>query len=545
TGQVLEAESSSLLINLDPENIGGASPDYITTFTEGNQPVSITDTAVIEDNEGIGINYLTVTITNPQPGDILTADTSGTNIIFQYDQTRLTLTGMNPGGLEAAQNYQQVLQTIQFSNPGTNPDTTRRIIEFTAFSGQNQGDTANNTASNTVRCFLTIISVNSSPVNTIPSVQMTPKNVNLIFNSNNGNRISVSDEEAEAGEIQVSLTINRGSLSLTGDSGSRISGNNTAGIVLTGTIAQVNSELDGLKYEPETDWFGKVYLNIETSDLGYSGIPGPLTDLDIIEITVGVTTGPSEEPDAVFNEGETVILDAFTSIGEMKNYEWSQISGPGVYLSDNTIASPSFVAPIVISQEAILIFELKSENQEGAKFTTRIVIQINDNGIIGFPEDVLTFRPNTTTEMGIKIIEGELISIRGINPDEIEVFENKPENLIYGLINMQIRILNPTMGAIAEIYFSEPVSNEFRCFGFYENSGWSDHGDNSVFSEDNRHITLYISDYPENGNIPENSIINDTSGLGKPSAITDSGAGDSGGGCFIIVSDLKNNLNPF
>ncbi|QTA82888.1 Uncharacterized protein dnl_52740 [Desulfonema limicola] len=534
-GYVTEAESSSLAINLDPENISGRNPDYTASFKEGDLPVNITaPSAVIEDNEGMGINYLTITIKNPQPGDILTADTSGTNIIFQYNQNSLVLTGMNPGGMDSAEQYQKVLQTVRFNNPGTNPDTTMRIIEFTAFSGQNN----DNTASNTAACFLTIISVNSPPVNTIPGSQMTPVNIVLIFSSNNGNRISVSDEEAEAGEIQVSLTIDRGSLILAGDSGSRITGNNTIAVVLTGAVEQVNSELDGLKYEPEPGWSGKVYLNIETSDLGYSGMPGPLTDNDIIEITVGVTTEPNQEPDAVFNEGETVILDAFDQTGEMKTYEWYQISGPGVFLSDKNIASPAFTAPIVSFQGAELIFELKSENNEGMKFTTRVIIKINDNGIIGFPEDVLTFRPAAQAEMGIKIIKGELISIKGINPDEIENTENRPENLIYGLINIQVKVLTPEdQGAVAEIYFSEPADNEYKWFGFHEDSGWSDYGENSVFSDDRRHVTLYLNDYMDNG------IINNTSGLGKPS--TGSGAGDSGGGCFIRISDLKNNLNPF
>jgi len=633
TGQAIEAESSSLLINLDPDNKSGASPGYTAVFTEGNLPVNITSSdAFISDSEDTGINYLTITITNPKPGDILKADDMGTDIIFQYNQNSLTLTGMSPGGLNTAAQYEQVLKTVQFNNPGKNPDTSLRTIEFTAFSGETPG--------NTVKCLLTVVSVNSAPVNTVPDSQMTPKNVPLVFSSSNGNRISVSDEEAEAGEIKVSLDIDTGIFILAQDSGSRITGNNTKNIVITGTVEQVNSDLDGLKYEPKKDWFGKVYLNIETSDLGYSGIPGPLTDTDIVEITVGVTTelnqppiaiaggdliveeyqavslngsGSSDpdgeitdykwiqtegvqvvlsgaetafasftspgfekdseilsfqitvtdnkgkqgvdtvivklvqtaEPDAVFNEGQTVILDTSDSIDDMKTYKWTQISGPVVFLSDSAAASPSFVAPIVSSQGARLIFELNSENQEGAKFTTRVIIQVNDNGIIGFPEDVLTFSPTTATAMGIKIIEGELLSIKGITPDETSS-ENRPENLIYGLINMQIRVLTSAGRAVAEIYFSEPVDSELKWFGYNEVLGWSEYGENSVFSEDRRYVTLYLNDSGPNDNDGlENGIVNNSSCPGKPVSGTEGGDGDSGGGCFIIVLDPVNHFNPF
>lgn len=545
TGPGFEAKADSLFINLDPNNTGGTAPDYIASYTEGNQPVNLTaPDAEISDQEGIGITYLEVIITNPRPGDILTADTAGTGIIFQYDQNRLALTGMTPGGQDAADQYQKVLQTVSFANSGTNPDTTQRIIEFTAYSGETPG--------NTVKCLVTIISINSSPVNTVPGSQMTPRNLPLIFDSNNGNRISVSDEEAL--EIQVSLSIDKGVLNLPQNSISVITGNNTSNIMITGTVMQVNSDLDGLKYEPEPGWFGNTILNIETSDLGFSGIPGPLTDIDIIDITVGVTTEPEPnpepdpEPDGIFNEGETVTLNIpgiSDSAGEITSYEWNQVSGPDVTLSGTYDPSPSFVAPIVNNEGALLEFELIYENQNLERFTARQIIRVNDNAIIGYPEDVLTFKPDTEIQMGIKIIEGELVSLKGINPDEIEDTGNRPENLIYGLINMQIKIPYSAERAVAEIYFPEPAGSEFKWFGYDENSGWSEYDENSVFSDDRRHVSIFINgntDDSETENIGDNNntaekIISNTSGLGKTSLITESGTGDSGGGCFVIVSD--------
>ncbi|MBT3338767.1 MAG: lamin tail domain-containing protein [Anaerolineae bacterium] len=130
--------------------------------------------------------------------------------------------------------------------------------------------------------------LNTAPVNSVPGAQSTDDNSALVFSTVNGNPISISDEDAGSADVQVTLTVTKGSLTLNGTTGitSFSSGDGTTDPTMTfkGPLASINAALDGLKYLPNTGHSGSDSLNITTDDLGASGSGGAQSDNDAVAI---------------------------------------------------------------------------------------------------------------------------------------------------------------------------------------------------------------------------------------------------------------------
>src|SRR5205085_6859295 len=106
----------------------------------------------------------------------------------------------------------------------------------------------------------------------------------------NGNAIVIGDIDAASGQIQVSLSVTNGSLTLGSMTGLTFSvgdGTADASVAFTGTLADINSALDGLSFMPTAAFSGGAVLQIVTSDQGNSGAGGTLTDTDTVNITIG------------------------------------------------------------------------------------------------------------------------------------------------------------------------------------------------------------------------------------------------------------------
>lgn len=155
---------------------------------------------------------------------------------------------------------------------------------------------------------ITVSAVNDDPVNSVPGAQTIAEGTARVFNTTNGNLISVSDLDAGSSLIQVSLSASNGRLSLSGTSGLSFvfsdvngtgAGDGTADGSLTfrGTLSDVNAALAGLVFVPSAHFAGAATITLATNDLGQTGKGGPLTDTDAV--TVNVT--PDSVNDAPVN----------------------------------------------------------------------------------------------------------------------------------------------------------------------------------------------------------------------------------------------------
>ena len=105
---------------------------------------------------------------------------------------------------------------------------------------------------------ITVNAVNDAPVNTAPSGQYTAYNTSMVFSATNGNQISISDVDAGAGSVQVSLTVGHGTLTLGGTAGLTFTGgaNGSASLTVTGSMTAINTALNGMTYAPTTNYRG-------------------------------------------------------------------------------------------------------------------------------------------------------------------------------------------------------------------------------------------------------------------------------------------------
>ena len=136
---------------------------------------------------------------------------------------------------------------------------------------------------------ITVENVNEAPVNSVPAAQSTNDNTPLTFSTADGNLISISDVDAGTADVEMTLYVNDGTLTLASVAGLTFSvgnGVDDATITFQGTIAEINTALDGLVYTPNTGFSSTDTLTVLTDDLGESGSGGALTDTDTVDINV-------------------------------------------------------------------------------------------------------------------------------------------------------------------------------------------------------------------------------------------------------------------
>lgn len=86
--------------------------------------------------------------------------------------------------------------------------------------------------------------------------------------------------------------------------------------------------------------------------------------------------------DQTVAEGASVTLDAAGSSdpdGDTLTYEWTQVSGPAVVLSDHDTATPSFTAPQVGPAGATLVFRVTVDDGYGGDDSAEVTITVQDS----------------------------------------------------------------------------------------------------------------------------------------------------------------------
>ena len=173
---------------------------------------------------------------------------------------------------------------------------------------------------------ITVNAVDDAPINSIPSPQSTDEDTILTFSSGGGNAISIADVDAGGGDMAVTLNATNGTLTLSGIAGLAFTtGDDTAdaSMVFTGTIAAINTALEGMTFDPTPEYYGAASVQIITDDQGNTGSGGPLTDDDTAAITVNAID------DAPINN-----MPVAQSVDEDTTLTFSAGSGNAISISD-------------------------------------------------------------------------------------------------------------------------------------------------------------------------------------------------------------------
>jgi lysophospholipase L1-like esterase len=245
-------------------------------------------------------------------------------------------------------------------------------------------------------------------------------------------------------------------------------------------------------------------------------------------------------PDQTVEKGLTVTLDGSNSSdpdGDTISYQWTQIGGIPVTLSDPTAAKPTFVTPIVGPSGIILTFELTVEDSGGLKSSDEVSVTIYDNGITGFPADVLTMTCSRGKSIGIKVESGgDYVSITAVDPATIPDSSDKPENLPCGLFDLLIKT-DAVGGTVKVTFYLETQAGVNDKWSKYKNSTgvWEDCSAYASFNAARDQVTVTFVDGGDGDDGPADGWIVDPSGLSSPASTSTSsgGGGGGGGGCFI------------
>ena len=264
------------------------TPPVVTTsvsvlaYPESIGPVPVDSGLSVIDEDSATLVSATVRITgNYVSGEDLlafnNANSWGITGTWASATGTLTLTGVS-----TVANYQAALRSVTYQNTSEKPSTLTRSVTFTASDG-------GFTSTAAVRQ-IAVSSVNDPAVNTVPGTQPGSEDAPVVFSAGNGNQIVISDVDAGTAPIQVTLTATNGRLTLAQTSAlTFVTGDGSAdtSMTFTGKIADINSALNGLRFDPNANYNGPASVQIATNDLGNSGIGGALITNSTVAIDFG------------------------------------------------------------------------------------------------------------------------------------------------------------------------------------------------------------------------------------------------------------------
>lgn len=270
-------------IDLDADDSSGeAGGDFAAAFVEDAGPINIADTdVVIRDLDDDFLTSLTVAISNVrnEPLEFLAADVTGTNITASYDAdaAELTLTGV-----DSLTRYEQALRRLTYDNLDEHPNATLRDITFVAANATGQSDTAT--------AHVSVQRVNDAPHIFAPDLQVTARDVPLVFQPSNGNAIALTDPDAGNNDVIMRIAAVNGTFTMGSTFGVSFSqGDGTADTVstFTGDQFQISSALAGAYFQPFGGFSGTGKLYLTADDLGNRGTGPAQSDADsvVIEVT--------------------------------------------------------------------------------------------------------------------------------------------------------------------------------------------------------------------------------------------------------------------
>jgi hypothetical protein len=245
------------------------------------------------------------------------------------------------------------------------------------------------------------------------------------------------------------------------------------------------------------------------------------------------------------SEGDMVILDASESTDPedgITAYWWEQDSGTPVTLYDPTAVSTTFVAPAVSGMEIRLSFRLTVTDDGGLQSMDEISVTVEDNGITRFPDDVITTTSSTGEDIGIRVVSGgSCVALDMADPSAIDDDRNRPENMIYGLIDAQFKVDTLAGTVVVIFYLAAPAPEGYTWHKYSPTVGWYDYSDHAVFNAARDQVTITMvdggigdDDGVANGVIVDPSVLGAAStGGGTPSARSDT---NTLSGCFISAA---------
>lgn len=253
---------------------------------------------------------------NPTTLDVLTNDraNNASGAPVGALPTNVIITAVNGVALSAGQS----IVTAAGGTVGVN--TLSKSLNYKPAPNATGPDTFTYTIRNpatgvtdTTTVTINLTAVNDAPINTLPAAigaRTVAEDGVLAFPGN----ISVADVDAGANDIQTTISVANGTLTLGSTTGLTFvvgTGTNDATMTIQGTVAEINAALSGMQYRPNQDFNGTDTFQINTTDLGNSPAPAK-SDLDSMSLTV---TAANDAPTIVV-PGEQSAVETVATVLE-------------------------------------------------------------------------------------------------------------------------------------------------------------------------------------------------------------------------------------
>ncbi|WP_254512040.1 beta strand repeat-containing protein [Anatilimnocola floriformis] len=325
TGTVTPGGSGSATITFTgaPTQINLALATLVfTPTTDRNSGDGLTTITVTSNDGAGGIDTDTISITltpvNDQPSFTVgtvpsTPNTAGATTINGFatinkgatNESAQTVTFTRTSADSAVFSSQPVIDAN--GNLSFTPATGQSGTVAVTFTMKDSGGTANGgvDTSTPVTFNITITAAaNQNPVNSVPAVSPTGTE-DTPLNLSGANLIQVSDPDAGATNITVTVSVNFGTLAATGNgSGITPSNSGTSTVTFFGSQAQINQALQTLVLTPalnRNSSIGLTTITVQSND----GVGG--TDTDSFNVTL---TAVNDTPSFTLLGTQTVLEDA-------------------------------------------------------------------------------------------------------------------------------------------------------------------------------------------------------------------------------------------
>lgn len=186
---------------------------------------------------------------------------------------------------------------------------------------------------------------------------------------------------------------------------------------ISGPMVNLSLGYDGMAtfYAPDVGATGEA-LEFELIVTDFSGVQ--VSDRCIINVTwVNAAPVADAGADQTFHEGHVVVLDASGSTDTddgIATYQWHQMSGPAVELTNAESAYPSFSAPDVGPEGAALTFQLTVTDSGGLQDTDSCLVTITWNNA----EPVADAGPDHQVTAGTEV---QLDASDSVDPDGMDL----------------------------------------------------------------------------------------------------------------------------
>lgn len=319
-----------------------------SAYTENGSAVVVDGALTISDVDSGNITGGTVQITGNY--------STGNDTLAGTDQNGITFAAFNSGsgtltasGTATKAQYQTALRGVTFITSGDNPSTSNRTVTFQVSDGTASSVAATKTVS--------VAAVNDAPVNTVPGAQTIDEDTTLEFSVAESTAITVADVDNSS--LTTTLVVAHGTLVPGGTTGLTVTGSGTNTLQLAGTVAAINTGLDGTIYTPTANYNGDDTLTVTTTD-------GALADVDTVDITIDAVEddpiiswlGGGATSETTVNVDDTTVGTVTASdpdAGAVLTYDLAGGADVALFIIDEDTGALAFIDPAIEGDYEVIV----------------------------------------------------------------------------------------------------------------------------------------------------------------------------------------------